>query len=72
MASSTLAQRVTALEAEVSHLKNQLVALAVDKPWWEQIAGTFADDSIYDEAMRLGRKYRESQRPKATTRQKKR
>lgn len=72
MASSTLEQRVTALEAEISHLKNQLAALAINKPWWEQIAGTFADDSIYDEAMRLGRKYRESQRPNATTRQKKR
>lgn len=27
-------------------------------PWWEQIAGTFADSSAYDEAMRLGREYR--------------
>lgn len=31
-------------------------------PWWEQRAGTFADDPIYDEAMRLGREYRESQK----------
>ena len=72
MASSTLEQRVTALEAEVAHLKTQLAALATDKPWWEQLAGTFANDPIYDEAMRLGRKYREAQRPNATTRQKKR
>ena len=32
-------------------------------PWWEQISGTFANDPICDEAMRLGRKWRESQRP---------
>lgn len=28
--------------------------------WWEQIYGTFAGS---EEAMRLGREYRESQRP---------
>ncbi len=30
--------------------------------WWEEIAGTFADDPAYDEAMRLGREYRLSQK----------
>jgi hypothetical protein len=34
------------------------------KPWWQEIRGTFANDPIYDVAMRLGRKWRESQRPK--------
>lgn len=32
------------------------------KPWWERIAGTFADSPAYEEAMRLGREYRESLR----------
>jgi hypothetical protein len=31
-------------------------------PWWEQRMGVFADDPIYDEAMRLGREYRQSQK----------
>ena len=32
------------------------------RPWWEEITGTFADDSTYDEAMQLGREYRNSLR----------
>ena len=35
---------------------------ASSKPWWEQIAGTFANNSVYDEAMQLGREYRDSLR----------
>ena len=35
-----------------------------DDPWWRQIAGTFANDRMYAEAMTLGREYRESLRPK--------
>jgi hypothetical protein len=31
-------------------------------PWWQKIAGTFADNSAYDEAMQLGHEYRESLR----------
>lgn len=30
------------------------------QPWWEKITGKFADSSIYDEAMQLGRDYRDS------------
>ena len=32
--------------------------------WWVQITGTFAGDPAHDESMRLGRKHRESLRPK--------
>ena len=62
MASSTsqLEQRVAALEAEVTNLKSQLDAMRTAQPWWEQIAGTFQRDAIYEEAMRLGRQYRRS------------
>lgn len=59
------------LEAEVNQLKHKIDKIATDKPWWQQITGTFADDPIYDEAMKRGRKYRESLRPKASTRSKK-
>jgi hypothetical protein len=68
---SELEQRVTDLEAEVSNLKRKLATLGTVKPWWEQIIGTFEDDPIYDEAMKRGRQYRESLRPKASTRGKK-
>jgi hypothetical protein len=30
------------------------------QPWWEKIAGSFADDPDFDEAERLGREWRKS------------
>ena len=54
--------RVTALEAEVEQLKRQLAEVAQPtKLWWEQIAGTFADDPANQVAMQLGRDYRVAQ-----------
>lgn len=62
MAKAKLEERVAALEAEVARLKEKLETPAnSSKPWWEQIQGSFANDPIYEEAMRLGRQYRESQ-----------
>jgi hypothetical protein len=71
MASSRLEQRVAALEAEVIKLHNKLEAKDQPPPWWEQITGTFENDLIYDHAMRLGQHYRQSLRPKSSTRRKK-
>jgi len=71
MASSKLEQRVAALEAEVAKLKNKFEATEYIQPWWEQIAGTFENDLIYDHAMRLGQHYRQSLRLKPYTRRKK-
>ena len=68
---SELEQRVTNLETEMSKLKRKLDKLDSAEPWWEQITGTFEDDPMYDEAMKCGRRYRESLRPKASTRGKK-
>ncbi len=55
-------ERLSHLETEVARLKNKIEKDSSSKPWWEQIAGTFADESAYDEAMQLGREYRESLR----------
>ena len=66
-AQMTLAQlksRIDALEREVEQLKGQRQAPARNKEWLDQIWGTFADDPLFDEAMKLGRKWRNSQRPK--------
>jgi hypothetical protein len=68
---SELEQRVTDLEAEMSKLKRKLDKLDGKEPWWAQIMGTFEDDPIYDAAMKRGRQYRESLRPKASGRDKK-
>jgi hypothetical protein len=64
--------RLNALEAEVARLKKKIEkAENSDIPWWEKIAGKFANNPAYDEAMRLGREYRESLRPKPRKRGKK-
>jgi hypothetical protein len=71
MGTVTLADRVAALEAEVARLRAALEQRAPSSiPWTKQIAGTFENDPLYDEAMRLGRKYRDSTRPKPAKRKK--
>ncbi|BAZ14433.1 hypothetical protein NIES4071_62770 [Calothrix sp. NIES-4071] len=58
-----LEERVAALEAEVARLKNQLEHQAeTATPWWKKVAGKFKDNPAFEEAMSLGREYRESQR----------
>lgn len=57
-----LEERVAQLEAEVARLKHK-VESEPPKPWWEERVGKFADNPAYDEAMQIGREYRESQRP---------
>lgn len=54
-----LEARVAHLEAEVARLRNKIENYESARPWWEQIVGTFADNLAYDEAMRLGRVYRD-------------
>jgi hypothetical protein len=71
MASARLEQRVAALETEVAQLKRKLEEQEIIKPWWEQIAGTFQNDPIYERAMRLGQQYRQSLRSKQPTPRKK-
>jgi len=61
MSANDLEARLTAVENELARLR--AVVEQAGTPWWEQIKGTFANDPIYDEAMRLGRKWREAQRP---------
>lgn len=66
MSMPTLEERVAALESEISHLKKESTPeISQDiRPWWERIRGRFESDPDYDEAMRLGREYRESLRPR--------
>ena len=62
---ASIEQRMKALEEEVAQIKARLERrgkTSVD--WLDKIWGSFANDPIYDEAMRLGREYRESFRPK--------
>ena len=65
MSLQALEERLAALETKVERLAQQSApeAASTEIPWWEKIRGQFKDDPIYDEAMRLGREYRESLRP---------
>lgn len=64
MAVHEIELRVAALEAEVARLKQQLESPVQSKGHWvDKVYGAFADDPDFLEAMRLGRKYRESLRP---------
>ena len=57
-------KRLETLEAEVALLKNKVGknGASSEIPWWKQHLGIFADDPAHEEAMRLGREYRESQK----------
>lgn len=57
-----LEERIALLEAEVAYLKRKVQNDSSSTPWWEKIVGTFANNSAYNEAMQLGREYRESLR----------
>ncbi len=67
MSATDLEERVARLEAEVSQMKNTSAETADDGPWWKKVVGIFADDPTFEEAMRLGREYREAQRPPEDT-----
>jgi hypothetical protein len=51
MSKASLEDRVAVLERE-------------DKQGWRSFIGMFAGDSLFEEAMRHGREYRESTKPK--------
>jgi len=57
-----LNERVTQLEQELARLQSQVNG-GSSSPWWDRVAGRFENDSTYDEIVRLGREYREAQRP---------
>ncbi len=65
--SQALEKRVAVLETELAQLKK---SIRPDRTWWRAIQGGFANDPVFDQAMRLGREYRESLRPKASARKK--
>ena len=54
-------KRLTALETQVAQLESQ--GQNKNLPWWEKIVGVFENDEDFDNAMQLGREYRESLRP---------
>jgi hypothetical protein len=73
MSAGSVEDRLAALEAEVARLRTKLEEKEEPAvPWWKKIAGTFEGDPYYAEAMRLGREYRQSLRPKRRNQKRKR
>ncbi len=63
MSNTEVEKRLLILENELASLKQKFEQIEKEKlPWWKQIIGTFADDPAHEEAMRLGREYRLSQK----------
>ncbi len=64
MTNIEIEKRIAVLETEVALLKSKAEKKGdtTELPWWKQIIGTFANDPAHEEAMRLGREYRLSQR----------
>ena len=55
-----LEARVEALERQITELRNRITIGGRTKDWRRTI-GMFADDPVFDEIVRLGREWRESQ-----------
>ena len=63
MSDTELENRIAVLEKEVAFLKAKIEkGEKAKEPWWKQRIGVFADDPAHEEAMRLGREYRLSQK----------
>ncbi len=63
MSQTEVKQEIDNLKADIGLLKKKVERLENGElPWWKQIIGTFADDPAHEEAMRLGREYRQAQR----------
>ncbi len=62
----TIEERLVTLETRLDALQGQALAClprtapTKTKRGWKAIVGTFANDPLYDEAMRLGREWREN------------
>jgi hypothetical protein len=61
---ATLEERVKELERQVARLKEQHTAVG-GRQWLDDLYGAFAGDPVFKQAMRLGRDYRKSLRPRA-------
>ena len=60
-----LEERIIALETKMEQLEKAKEGDKSDEeiPWWKKIVGIYADCPEFEEAMKLGREWRESEDP---------
>jgi hypothetical protein len=63
MSDTKLERRMADLEKELATLRTKVEELSGSAPWWERIAGTFHNDPLYRQAMKLGKQFRRAQKP---------
>ena len=65
MPTATVEERLINLETRFDTLQREFEQRLLPPPkpkrGWKAIVGTFADDPLYEEAMRVGREWRENQ-----------
>jgi hypothetical protein len=59
----SLEERLALVEAMLVDLQRQVETNSAPKSWLEQITGAFQDDPVFEEMLRYGREYRESDYP---------
>jgi hypothetical protein len=59
----TIEERVKALEKEVAELKQRVRKPETMREWLERVSGTFENDPDFEEIVRLGREFRQADRP---------
>ena len=63
MPTPTVEERLTALEREMIQVKERLESQhnQPSNPWLDHVYGAFKDDPLFEEAVRYGREWRETQ-----------
>jgi hypothetical protein len=66
MAGTTIEERLSAVEQDLAQIKQRLNVGQLQPPAhpWDKVFGAFSNSEGFEEAVRLGREYRESLRPK--------
>lgn len=62
-----LEERLQQVEVTLAQLLTREKPTRADprSPWYLELAGKYADDPVFDEIVKLGRKWRVAQRPKS-------
>ena len=56
-------QRLAAVERAVAEIQRRMAASRPAANWLEQITGSFKDEPAFEEVVRLGRAFRDADRP---------